>query len=286
MLMHPVQRTLVSDLPQGSGDLPPIDQAPLHGVLVVDDDATFARTVADALVDRDVDAVVVSDPREALGLARQRRFAAAVVDLIMPGMDGLELARELRRASPATEIVMLTGHADMHSAIEAVRGELFDYLQKDQLQSVRLRRAVRAAIARSELRAENGRLIAGLQDTTRKLKVLSEISARLAAESHLDRLLAEITRSARELLEAEAVRVVLAELNEFGDVMIRAAHGDGEVALEGISGQVTGSPPTCSRPASPCASTSLRTTRTTRRAATTWALRCRVCCACLCCARR
>ena len=240
MLMHPVQRTLVSDLPQGSGDLPPIDQAPLHGVLVVDDDATFARTVADALVDRDVDAVVVSDPREALGLARQRRFAAAVVDLIMPGMDGLELARELRRASPATEIVMLTGHADMHSAIEAVRGELFDYLQKDQLQSVRLRRAVRAAIARSELRAENGRLIAGLQDTTRKLKVLSEISARLAAESHLDRLLAEITRSARELLEAEAVRVVLAELNEFGDVMIRAAHGDGEVALGGHFGSGDG----------------------------------------------
>ena len=136
-------------------------------MLIVDDDAAFAQTVVDALADTDIEAIAVADPREALSLIRRRPFAAAVVDLIMPEMDGLELARELRRANPATEVVMLTGHADMRSAIEGIRNELFDYLQKDSLQSVRLRRAVRAAIARSELRAENRRLLTGLQDPTR-----------------------------------------------------------------------------------------------------------------------
>ena len=192
--------------------------------------------MADALADRDIEALSVGSAREALELARRTPFAAAVVDLIMPEMDGLELARELRRCNPAIEVVMLTGHGDMRSAIEAVRNEVFDYLQKDALQSVRLRRAVRAAIARSELKAENRRLLAGLQESTRRLKVLNEAGARLAAEHHLDRLMAELVAAARELTGAEAVRVLIMERNDLGDMTIRAAHGDGDAAVGGHFG--------------------------------------------------
>lgn len=202
-----------------------------HRVLVVDDDPSFAQMVADTITESDIDAVPVSDPRHALELVHRASYAAAVVDLIMPEMDGLELARELRRASPATEVVMLTGHADITSAIEGIRNELFDYLQKHALQSVRLRRAVRAAIARSELRAENRWLLSGLRETTRKLRLLGVLSSRLAAEQHADRLLAELVASARELLEAEAVRILLVERSEFQDMTIRTSHGDGEVTI-------------------------------------------------------
>jgi len=211
-----------------------------HHVLVVDDDEEFARSVAESLVDRDIEAVPVSDPRRAVSLARETAFAAAVVDLVMPEMDGLELARELRKGNPATEIVMLTGHADMQSAVEGIRNELFDYLQKTSLQSVRLRRAVRAAIARSELRAENRRLIAGLQESTRKLKVLNDLSARLAAEPHADRLLSELVSAARSLLDAETARVLVMERNDLGDMTIRASIGDGEAVLGGHFGSGDG----------------------------------------------
>jgi putative nucleotidyltransferase with HDIG domain len=211
-----------------------------HHVLVVDDDVSFARTVADALNDRDIEAIAVSDPREALALARRTPFAAAVVDLVMPDMDGLELARELRRGNPATEVVLLTGHADLRSAIEGIRNELFDYLQKDSLQSIRLRRAVRAAIARSELRAENRRLVSGLQETTRRLEILNDVSARLAAEPHLDSLTTELVRATRQLVGAEAVRLVIMERNDLGDMTIRSAFGDGEVALGATFGQGDG----------------------------------------------
>jgi putative nucleotidyltransferase with HDIG domain len=227
------------ETPSAGGSFPPVripaHQA-CHRVLIVDDDAAFAQTVMDAVADTDIDAVAVTDPREALRLIRLRPFAAAVVDLIMPEMDGLELARELRRASPATEVVMLTGHADMHSAIEGIRNELFDYLQKESLHSVRLRRAVRAAIARSELRTENRRLVSGLQDSTSKLQLLNDVSVHLAEEHHVDRLLAELVRAARELLGAEAVRVLLTDRNELGDMTIRSAFGDGDVALGGHFG--------------------------------------------------
>jgi putative nucleotidyltransferase with HDIG domain len=236
MLMKPSDTPGIAEpAPSGGRFTQPPDPV-LHHVLVVDDDASFAQTVVDALADRDIEAIAVSDPREALGKVRRHPFAVAVVDLIMPEMDGLELARELRRASPATEVVMLTGHADMHSAIEGIRNELFDYLQKDSLQSARLRRAVRAAIARSELRAENRRLVGGLQETTRKLQVLGEVTARLAAEQHLDKLLTELVHAARELLEVQAARIMLTDRNDLGDVTIRLSVGDGEVALGGHFG--------------------------------------------------
>jgi response regulator RpfG family c-di-GMP phosphodiesterase len=215
---------------------PVVPRPVCHHVIVVDDDDTFARSVADALTDRDIEAVAVSDPRQALSLARLTPFAAAVVDLVMPDIDGLELARELRKGNPSTEVVMLTGHADMRSAVEGIRNELFDYLQKSSLQTVRLRRAVRAAIARSELRAENRRLISGLQESTRKLKVLNDVSTRLAAEPHLDRLLAELVRAGKTLLEAETARVLIMERNDLGDMRIRASVGDGEAALGGHFG--------------------------------------------------
>ncbi len=207
-----------------------------HSVLVVDDDAAFAQMVVETISDTDVKAVAVERPHEAIRLVQRQHFAVAVVDLMMPDMDGLELASELHRASPATEVVMLTGQASVQSAIEGIRNELFDYLCKDSLQPARLRRAVRAAIARSELRAENRALLAGLKESTRKLQVLSELSSQLAGEPHADELLSQLVAAGRQLLEAECVRIVLAERNELGDVFIRAAHGDGEVALGGHFG--------------------------------------------------
>lgn len=214
-------------------------------VLVVDDDASFADTVAETISDRDIEAVAVRSPEEALSLARRRPFTAAVIDLVMPEMDGLELARLLRQHNPATEVVLLTGHGDMASAVEGIRNELFDYLHKTSLQPVGLRRSVRAAIARSELVAENQRLICSLRESTRRLTVLNEVSARLSAEPHLDRLLRELLDAARNLLEADSARILLMERNDLGDLTIRAAVGDGEVVLgahfgagDGIATQV------------------------------------------------
>jgi putative nucleotidyltransferase with HDIG domain len=237
MSTHVTTRT--ATLRVGAGPGPGVDPRPPesgarrpagHEVLVVDDDEAFARTVADALEDRDIRAHAVCSPREALELARETPFAAAVVDLVMPEMDGLAFARELRRRNPGIEVVLLTGHADVRSAIEAVRNEVFDYLQKDALQAARLRRAVHAAISRGELRAENRRLVSSLQESTRRLAVLNDLTARLAAEHHLDDLSAGLLTAVRDLVGADTVRVLLMEKNELGDMKITSAWGDGEVA--------------------------------------------------------
>ena len=220
----------------------------VHSVLVVDDDLQFAQAVGDSLADRDIRVTTVANPREALTLAVREDYAVAVIDLIMPEMNGLDLSRELHRVSPSTEIIMLTGHADVRSAIEGIRVELFDYLQKESIDVVRLVRSVRSAIARGQLRRENQRLLSNLTSAARRLRMLAERSAALAAEHHPDSLFESIVEGARELLEAERVRALLVDRSDLGDVTIREAFGDGDIAPgghfaagEGIVAHVIGS---------------------------------------------
>ncbi len=221
----------VSEPPVSSPDTDVRRAAPVvHHVLVVDDDLSFGQAVSESLEDRDIRATAVASPHEALALAARTDYAVAIIDLIMPEMNGLDLARELHLVSPSTEVVMLTGHADVRSAIEAIRVELFDYLQKESIDVVRLVRTVRAAVARGQLKRENQRLLTSLTATARRLRTLAERSAALSAERHPDSLFETLILAARDLLEAERVRVLLVDRSDFGDVTIREAFGDGDIA--------------------------------------------------------
>ena len=97
-------------------------------VLLVDDDETFRRTVGGAL-----GSAGSSDAgargRERCG-RRGSEFDVALVDLKMPGMDGLELLARLRREQPELEVVVLTGHGTIPSAIEAIKAGANHYLTK------------------------------------------------------------------------------------------------------------------------------------------------------------
>src|SRR5258706_9397928 len=87
-------------------------------VLVVDDESAFAEAVAELLEESAFDARPFSDPAEALRHAATDDFAVALVDLTMPGMNGLDLAEKVRQVSPNTQIIILTGRED----VEAARG--------------------------------------------------------------------------------------------------------------------------------------------------------------------
>jgi len=201
-------------------------------VLVVDDDAAFATMVTEVLQNRGYDAQGTSDAREALELAGDGTFAAAVVDLVMPDADGLDLAQRLKSRSADTEVVILTGHADVGSAIEGIRAGVFDYLQKPSLEIARLERTVKAAVEKSALTRENRRLVEDLAESNRLLRALNDLSERMAGETHLDRLLAALVDAARSLSGAEAARALLLDRHPLGDFVIRRAVGSGE-SLEG-----------------------------------------------------
>lgn len=202
-------------------------------VLIVDDDASFGGMVAEVLTDKGYDAVRTTDPEEALRRAADGSFAAAVVDLVMPRMGGLDVANGIRSASPDTQVVILTGHGDLQSAIEGIHHGIFDYLQKQSIQIPRLERSVQQAVERSRLTRENRELVGRLRESNRLLKALHEITTSLTGEPHLDRLLANLVTSAKEVCEAAAGRVVLLERTHAGELVVEMLAGDGGQNLLG-----------------------------------------------------
>lgn len=97
-------------------------------VLLVDDEANILNALARLFLDRDVRVLRAGNGEEALGIVRNEPVAVVVSDNLMPGMRGVELLSRVRDLSPDTVRVLLTGYADLSTAIEAInRGEVFRF---------------------------------------------------------------------------------------------------------------------------------------------------------------
>jgi DNA-binding NtrC family response regulator len=99
-------------------------------VLIVDDDAALRAALAEALRDLGFDPFGAASGPEALATLEQRSVDAVLLDLRLPGMDGLEILRRIRTTSPAPSVAILTAHATAGNTIEAMRLGAFDHLTK------------------------------------------------------------------------------------------------------------------------------------------------------------
>ena len=99
-------------------------------VLLVDDEERFIQTLAKRLTVRRMDVVTATSGHEALALLEGRGVDVLVVDVKMPGMDGIELTRAIKKHHPMIEIILVTGHADLEASAECMRLGAFDYLLK------------------------------------------------------------------------------------------------------------------------------------------------------------
>ncbi len=99
-------------------------------ILVVDDEETMRRSLADILRLEGYHVQAVSSGPAALEALKRETYDLMLLDLKMPGMDGLEVLRTTTRISPDTMVILLTAHGSLESAIEALRQDAFDYLLK------------------------------------------------------------------------------------------------------------------------------------------------------------
>lgn len=100
-------------------------------VLVVDDEVPFVEAMSKRLAKRDLDVVTAFDGQEALAkLAQDPGIDIVILDVKMPGMSGLETLKLMKQAHPLVEVIMLTGHATVASAIDGLKLGAFDYLMK------------------------------------------------------------------------------------------------------------------------------------------------------------
>jgi DNA-binding NtrC family response regulator len=99
-------------------------------VLMVDDEEDFVTTLSERMKLREVDSEVALDGEQALQRVEDDIPDVMVLDLKMPGIDGLEVLRRVRKAYPQIPVVILTGHGSEKDEAEARRLGAFDYLQK------------------------------------------------------------------------------------------------------------------------------------------------------------
>ncbi|RLB09108.1 MAG: response regulator [Deltaproteobacteria bacterium] len=99
-------------------------------VLFVDDEVDFLETLLKRMKKRGVDVTGVGSGEEALSFLDTNQVDVVVLDVKMPGMDGIETLREIKRRHPLVEVIMLTGHANLEVAIEGMELGAFDYLMK------------------------------------------------------------------------------------------------------------------------------------------------------------
>jgi len=101
-----------------------------QSLLLVDDDDTLRSRLARAFVARGIRVLQAADYHEALEHLALETPDKAVIDLKMPGPSGLALLLELRRLSPSTEVVILTGYGSVANAVDAMRSGAVNYLTK------------------------------------------------------------------------------------------------------------------------------------------------------------
>ncbi len=99
-------------------------------VLIVDDDKMTRVAFSDALNDGGFSPATAINWREALDLVKREDFDAALIDLIMPEKNGIETMLELKKASPALPVIIVTGHGDIPTAVEAIKLGAYDYVTK------------------------------------------------------------------------------------------------------------------------------------------------------------
>ena len=99
-------------------------------LLLVDDEDDFRRTVAKRLMKRGIDAKQAASGKECLEILNNDPVDVVVLDVKMPGMDGIETLLHIKKQYPGTEVIMLTGHATTQDGVEGIKTGAFDYLSK------------------------------------------------------------------------------------------------------------------------------------------------------------
>ena len=120
----------------------------MEKVLVVDDGADILKAIKVSLKDN-YEVLTAENAKDALHIFRSERPAIVITDIRMPGMSGIELMKQVKAIDSAAQIIVISGHGDKETAVEAVRLGAVDFIVKP-IDTKRLKRAVKRALEKPE----------------------------------------------------------------------------------------------------------------------------------------
>ena len=151
-----------------------------RSILLVDDEEGIRKVLGIALSDLGYRVHTAENGVEALRIFEDKRPPVVLTDIKMPEMDGIELLRRLKKISPDTEIIMITGHGDMDLAIKSVKYEATDFVTKpinDEVLEIALNRAAERISMRQKLNEYTQNLEQLVQDKTQQLVEAERLAA-------------------------------------------------------------------------------------------------------------
>ncbi|GIW39892.1 MAG: acetoacetate metabolism regulatory protein AtoC [Candidatus Binatia bacterium] len=184
-------------------------------ILVVDDDPLICEQVVSFCTEAGYEAAAAYAPEPAKELVSRERFDLAVVDLKLPGMDGVALMRELRSRAPWMDIVMITGHGSIRGAVEAIRQGASDYVTKP-FEKEEILLAAERVLERRRLEDE-------VQFLRRQLEEHS-----FANMVSRNRAMLEIFATVRLLADSDLTVLVTGESGTGKELVARALHYQGK----------------------------------------------------------
>ncbi len=213
-------------------------------ILVVDDDQSTCHVLSTLFARKGCRTEAVSSPGEALSTLNRMKPGVALVDIKLPGMDGLRLLEELKKVSPDTEVIIMTSHASMDTAIEAIRKEAYDYLPKPFDNFDEVWATVQRACEKRSLSLKNRELLLDLQNGNRELsaavkrqKSLVDAGRAMGGICDLHELLDFFVGVAADELEVDRVSLMLLD-EETREMWIVASRGLEEIVKNGVRRKV------------------------------------------------
>src|SRR5437867_546121 len=152
-------------------------------LLIIDDTAANIHTLSDILTSVGYEVIAAMDGDAGLQLARERKPDLVFLDLVLPGMMGIEVLEILKEEQPETTVILTTAFGSEETAIKALRRGVSDYLiNKRPFDAIEVRDVVRRAMTESRLRRENSRLQRALAQANDQLKEYSGFLERSVEE--------------------------------------------------------------------------------------------------------
>ena len=169
-------------------------------ILVVDDDEFVCNSLKWLLLDEGYQVEVSVDGKSALEVLANKDFDLVLTDLMMPDVDGLAVLKEVKRLSPTTAVIILTGYGTLEAAMSALKDGAYDFLTKP-CDDGEMKYKIRGALEQKQLKERVKELegVVGRADRTKKL--LEEFSA------YLDKETGRLT-----MLSGDKLKIALADL--------------------------------------------------------------------------
>ena len=160
-----------------------------YRILLVDDEEKFTEILQQRLSRKDYFVETANSGLSALNIIESSEFDAALFDIKMTGMDGLELLVEAKKVQPNMEVIMLTGYADVDSAIKAMKSGAYDYLTKP-IKPVELELVLKKALEKKKLKEYNSNLLESIQRTSGRPNIVG-VSEHIVNLKHMIKRVAD-----------------------------------------------------------------------------------------------